>query len=404
MRLDAEHGKRWRPTLLLTGAILAFVFTAACTKSWVLAPDPGAGGAGGVGATGGTSLPAGSGGFSVPGGTGGFTGDHPGTGGRGSTCNTTTVGSDIPKTNLLFMVGRDASMSTRLGGNGNDTSRMAAVQSALKPLLEANQNAINFGYLGLPSLVACPSGMACCANNSQDGFMPPQAGAAFNITGMLTSCPAGSAPMTGCTSLNDARPVAQALQMLPDIFSGSSPYGDNQVILIIDGPPGCPTDDPTTKCSAERQAVATFHNNTSRMNDIYVIAIGDDAQNDSCLEQIAGASSADPFPVYDTSSLTNTLKGAMALPLAAACTVEVNPNPYGPGQLSLRLSDHNQDLQVPFIDANQHDGWSFLPGSGTRLRINGSYCDMLRASPTLKVSVKGGCPPCVASQPLSSCD
>jgi len=400
MRLDAEHGRRWRNSLLLAGVILASVFTAACTKSWVLAPDPGAGGAGGVGATGGTSLPAGSGGFTAPGGSGGFPGDHPGTGGKAATCTTTTVGSDIPKTNMLFLVGRDASMSMRLGGNGNDMSRMAAVQSALKTLLEANENAINFGYVGFPSLEDCPNGLVCCVNSSNDGYMPPQKGAAFNITGMLMSCPNGPASMMGCTSPNDARPVAQALQTANSILMGTTGDGDNQVVLIVDGPPGCPTDDPTTKCSAERQAVATLYNRNTKT---FVIAIGDDAQNDSCLKQIAGFSSTDPFPVYDSASLMNTLKGAMAVPLAAACTVEVNQNIYGPGQLSLRLSDHNQDLQIPFIDGHQPDGWSSLGSSYTRLRINGMYCDMLQKSPSLKVDVKGGCPPCLASQP-ASCD
>jgi len=391
MRLDAEHDKRWRHALFL--ACAATVVTAgACTKSWVLGPEPGAGGAG----AGGMALPSGSGGFTFPGGSGGFTADHGGTGGHTPTCTTMSVGFDIPKTNMALLVGRDTSMSMRLGGGGSgDSSRMAAVQSQLKSLITTNQYAINFGYLGFPSLVACPNGMACCANGTEDGYAPPQGGAALSIMNMLTSCLPGTS-MPGCTSLNDARPVAQALQAADGIFSSSSKNGDRVVLLIADGAPGCATDDPSTKCAAEKQAVATLYNDGIRT---YVIAIGDDAQNDSCLQQIAGAgSSTMPTAVSDTASLMTALTRAMALALSAACTVELTPGNYDPDLLSVRLGDHDQDHEIP---PDSHDGWTFA-GSFTRIKLNGASCMKLQTSPTLKVSVNYGCPPCSAQ--LNNCD
>src|SRR3954470_8350563 len=244
MRLDAEHDKWWRQALLLVVAVAAGS-GGACTKNWVLGPETGAGGAGG------TTLPTGSGGFTFPVGTGGFPGDHGGTGGGGAPCTTPSGGTDIPQSNVLFMVGRNASMATRLSGSG-DSSRMATVQSQLKTLIGMYQYGINFGYLGFPALAGCSSGIACCSNGTNDGYAPPQGGAAVAITGMLTSCSPGTST-TGCTSLNEARPVAQSLQAAEGAFSSSPKNGDSLVILIADGAPGCPTDDPATRCGAETQ-------------------------------------------------------------------------------------------------------------------------------------------------------
>lgn len=382
MRLDAEHDKRWRHRVLL-GVALGALAAGACTKTWVLGPDQGAGGAGG------TSQPVGSGGFTFPGGTGG---DHGDTGGHGAACKPSPVDWDIPKSSMVFLVGRDTAMSTPLGNGPNDPSRMTAVQTQLKNLITTNQYAINFGYLGFPSLVACPNGMACCLTGTEDGYSPPQGGAALSITTMLTSCLSG--PSTpGCTSLNGARPIAQALEAADGIFSSSPPSdGDRVVVLIVDGGPDCPGDNVASKCSAEKQAVATLYNHQVKT---YVIALGDDAQNDSCVQQIAGAgSSTYPSPVDDVPSLMSTLTRAMAPALTAACTLELTLGNYDPGLISVRFSDVDQDHEVPFDQNTQHSGWSFVPQTFSRIKINGSYCAWLQSSSSLRVKVGYGCAPC----------
>jgi len=386
MRLDAEHDRRWRHRVLL-GLALGALTAGACTKSWVLGPEQGAGGVGGA------SLPVGSGGFTVPSGTGGFTGDHGDTGGHGVACKTSPVTDwDIPKSSVMFLVGRDSSMSMQLGNGPNDPSRMTAVQTQLKNLITANQYAINFGYLGFPSLVACPNGMACCLTGTEDGYSPPQGGAALSIMTMLTSCVSGSSG-PGCTSLNDARPMAQALQAVDGIFSSSPPSdGVRSVVLIVDGGPDCPSANAPSKCSAEKQAVATL---SIHHVDTYVIALGDDAQNDTCVQQIATAgSSSYPSAVDDVPSLASTLTRAMAPALAAACTLELTPGDYDPGLLSIRFSDVDQDHEVPYDTNTQHSGWSFQPQTLSRIKINGSYCVWLQSSSSLRVKVGYGCPPC----------
>jgi len=393
MRLEAGHDKERRHRLVLCFVLLAGT-TGACTKTWMLGAQEGAGGGAG------NTLPAGSGGFWFPNGSGGFPGpggSHGDTGGHGAACTPSgRVTSDVPTSNMVFLVGRDASMSMKLNGSG-DSSRMSAIQSQLKSVIMPNQFAVRFGYQGFPSLVGCQNGMACCVTGTEDGNAPPQKGAAFSILPLLTSCPSGP-PTNGCTSPNDARPVAQALQTAEGLFGSSPKDGDRSVVLIVDGAPGCPGDDPGSKCTAEKQWVATLYNEGIRT---YVIEIGDAAQADTCLQQIAAAgSSTSPYAVDDVASLTMALSRVTAPALAAACTVELMPNGYDPTTLSVRLSDHDQDHEIPF-DYNGHEGWSFA-NSWTRIKINGSYCDSLKASQTLTPVVLGGCPPCLSQQ--GNCD
>src|SRR3569623_2836361 len=97
------------------------------SKTWVLGPDPGAGGQGacfGAGGAGGAPAAPGAGGVSGLGGRG-----DSGTGGShvGGSCRAVPVQSSPFTADMVFVVGRNASMSTAF----DNTIRMTAVQFAV---------------------------------------------------------------------------------------------------------------------------------------------------------------------------------------------------------------------------------------------------------------------------------
>jgi hypothetical protein len=330
-------------------------------------------GAGGLSAIGGSF---GSGGF----GSGGF-GGHFGSGdfgGRfgGFSCPNDGNGQTLTNltADLVFVVGRDLSMRTPFG----DSNRMEAVQTAISGVVAANPKAVRFGYVEFPSVASCSN--ACCPSAD---YTFPTLSPMNDLSDQLLRCDSGP-PQPGCVSAADSRPVAQALQTTENLFDHST-LNDKYVILLVDGSPGCPGE--TRACDAALQAASTL---SQIPVNLYVVAIGDEAQNNACLKSIAmfGPNAMAPYVVaLDPKSLDSSLDQLVSQMTAGSCTIELSSPPLNKSLISVVVNGS----EIP-NDPSMRDGWAWLGDNSRRIQIFGRRCADLRNS--RKAEVRSGCPPC----------
>lgn len=398
MRLHAERG---RTVILFLASVV--LLSGACAKTWVLDPDS-RGGPGGAGARGGgagtpSGGAAGGGGVGAAGGggqdvggsrsEGGSTGSGGffGMGGRGSFCaNAGHVAYDIPTTDMVFLVGRDVSMSSKFG----DETRMSATQAGLQTVIAPNETAVNFGYQDFPSLNgACSGGTSCCA--SQDFPVYPGALRSGAIDHALHQCGQGP-PGNACVAQADSRPVAQALAAASSLFNSPPDIlNDRDVVLMVDGPPGCVGEDPSNACLSALMAVSML---SSASIKTYVIGVGDAAQDEPCLQQIAlmGGTSTPLFNTSDPTSLSKALGQIVTSATESSCTIRLHEK-VDPSLISVLLQGH----EIPY-DPSRRDGWSYVAGSSAQIQVYGSSCrdlqGALSAHPGTVLMILSGCPPC----------
>jgi hypothetical protein len=316
------------------------------------APDGGAGGLGGnlgQGGRGGNGLPVG------------------GSNGK-SACNN-GIGFNIHKADVLFSVGRNSSMFSNFGLLGQ--TRMSVVEQTLRDLVMANDNAINFGYQEFPSATSC--GNACCVNNDIQYVPSPTA-----IDSALHQCD-GATSTTGCVSASDSRPVANALNNAIRIF-GPDDGGERDVVLIVDGPPGCGSDTSNPSCTFERDHAGQLIKNAVRT---HVIAVGPDAMTSSCLAQIAGQAGTGPappqtsvYPAADPTQLKMSLQQIIEQAATAYCFFNLDSAPAQPNQVEI------------FIPGARVDDWSFVSGSRNQvIQVHGAACAIVQAVPNPKQNI-----------------
>jgi len=362
-------------TVAVLGAA-ALASSDGCTRSWDLGGNPTDGPVTSDGSSDGQT----GGGF----GTGGRPGmGGPGGGGRpGSGCNMDRVPADLHVADVLISVGRDASMSSRFG----DTTRMSAVQSAVHQLITTNQKAVNWGYQDVPALTGCADAACCCVAPSPINPTPFSFAAADQAA---QKCPGGI-----CTSQGDSRPIAEALSGALSLFNSLSRQGemtDRYVVLIVDGTPGCVGADAGQACSSAVQATSMLARSSVQT---YVVALGDDATKDPCLQMIAIMGGLQPyiFQVSDQSAdpnlLPKTLSLILSLITAPSCTIDLQSPPTDPTKISLYLGG----TQIPYDPSNM-DGWSFAQQSRVQIKVYGSSCRMVQTHPA-DIVVDLGCTPC----------
>ena len=363
--------------------LLAGILAGACTRTWVVPGDP---------EDGGPPMDANSAGSSGRGGAFGFggRGGSNGTGGQlGPGCSPTQVdlGVEILTTDLMFVVGRTMSMGTKVG----DTTRMAAVQSAVRNLVQMNQYAVNFGYAEFPGIGACSN--ACCLPSNT---VPTQSKSWPSIEMATRPCDFG----TACLAQNDARPIAQTLMAVAGAWNTNPPH-DPRVVLIVDGPPGCPFDDPSATCQPALDAVMMLNRSQEAYSaETYVVALGQDAQNDSCLQKMAlRGAQIDPIEVSEsgqdfTSSLLAAIAPIVGDAAATSCTIELKSKPPRPDLVSVTIMGR----EVPF-DSSGRTGWNYQKGSNTRIQLHGSSCQDLQRVRQTEVVAKYGCAPCGEASP-----
>ena len=390
MRLDAERGRA--VILCIASAAIALAGGGGCVRSWMLGPDsggagggigpggaagPGGGAAAGSQGVGGQDAAGGRGGGGFPGSGGLF-----GSGGHNFSCpNPTRVPYDIPTTEMIFLVGRDASMATKFG----DGTRMSATQAAVQAIVASNETAINFGYQDFPSLTGtCSNGDMCCPSN--DFPVYPGALTAAAIDHALHQCGLGP-PVNACVAQTDSRPVAQALTAAATLFNAQPDVmNDREIVLVVDGPPGCVGQDSSSACLSALMAISTLNNAAVKT---YVIGVGETAVDEACLLQIAlaGQTSVPLFDAGDQVSLSKALTQIVTAATDSSCTIKLHSK-VDPTLISVLL----QGREIPF-DSSGRDGWSFVAGSSVRIQVHGLACRALQSARSDEV-VWSGCPPC----------
>ena len=382
MRLDAHHG-RVRAVLVLGLTFTLAASVAGCSKTWVLDSTPGAGG----------MAASGSGGAAATSGTGG----NPGFGGHGdqgagghASCSSISWQYSSPPAELVFVVGRNASMSSKF----SDTTRMTAVQMDVHSIVASNPT-VAFGYQDFPSFTGCPTGGTCCS--STDDGVTPAIGAMSNIDQMLYHPCDSSGVGMGCVAATDSRAVSQTLAAL-DVFTSNDSTNDRYIVLITDGPPGCPTEDPGKACGAAQSQVSGLM--THGGIKTYVVGIGDDAQGDSCLQQLATqGGTGTPYTALDSGALMRALS-QIANVAAVTCTIDIKVPP-DKGLIQVQV----QGKEIHYDQTGNTGGWSYDPvpfGNATdRIELSGSACLYLQNSRSAQLAVWSGCPPCTV--PSSTC-
>jgi hypothetical protein len=395
----------------------------ACTRSWELSSasggaaggpadagtgsggstgsgSGGGGGGGTSGGEGGRTAGAGAGGWFVwpgsggrgHGGEGGLAGLNGqaggvgfpnGSGGRsGWTCPTPPSGS-INVADVLFLVARNQSMGSAFGG---DSSRIAAVTKAIQFLVEsAFPYAVRYAYADYPSRLGCNTGGNSCCVSSDYWFNIGNL--TFKSDGML-SCDA-SPQNNSCVVTTDGRPVAEALMRVSQWLSSSTSATNNRyAILIADGAPGCPGE--ADACNDAIAAITNIAQPPTRLNQLAVVALGEEASKSMCLRSMAqeGGYFDLPLPATptDASSLRAILTQIVTKAASDYCIIKLN-DPADP--TSVKISAWGGDIKR---DPSRKNGWEFTPGDQfQRIQVYGDFCGKLQAAPRSEITISYSC-------------
>jgi hypothetical protein len=300
----------------------------------------GAAGRGGLGAFGGTAFPFGTGG--------------------GSGCFPTEKHFDNHTANVMFVVGRDSDMSTKFG----DSSRMNAVRDTLLQTVSDNQRIVGFGYQDFPMLAGCSGQTQCCSPNSfsfpyQWTSSNPSQAPLLKFMTEFGPC-AGVGPGDSCfATTTDARPAFAALSNVRGNLLSQPPLF---VVLLLDGPPSCPSETAAKSCTDAQGELSKLTNTLGAV--VSVIAIGQDAIDDPCLKGMSAQPAADP------KALSQVLTNIASEAASNWCTLEFDERP-------------SDDLQIwvsgdRMIRRDPIDGWAFTSPTSKRIRVNGASCKMVQ--------------------------
>jgi len=285
-------------------------------------------------------------------------------------------------TDLIFIVGRTMSMGTKIG----DTTRISAVQSALRNLIQPNQNAVNFGYAEFPGIGPnCAN--ACCVWSNP---VPTQPNNWPVIDDAIRQCDFGQS----CLAQNDARPIAQTLMTVPNAW-GTNPHNPT-VVMIVDGPPGCPFEDPSQTCQPALDAVSMLRG--LFQSKLYVAALGQEAQTNQCLKNMVGRGgnpTTGLIPIPEgfqdpVAALTLAIQPIVMDAAKTSCTIDLRSKPPHTDLVSLWIGP----TEVPF-DSSGMNGWNFEATSSVGIQVStGYWCQKLRNAKRADVTAKFNCAPC----------
>jgi len=191
---------------------------------------------------------------------------------------------------------------------------------------------------------------------------------------------------TSCLSMTDGHPIAPTLMRTAPLFTSSDAnlHDSRYVVLMTDGPPGC-GEDATEACNTAVTAVS----NLAKSAVVPVVALGDEAANNSCLKSMAmqGGYFVVPPPVTakDTKSLTASLIQIVAKAASQYCTIKLSAPRVDPGQeVVIWAFGH----WITPHDSN--NGWEFWPADQSQwIQVYGDACRMiLQGTPRERIDVE----------------
>jgi hypothetical protein len=394
---------RARRASSLTRALLplAFVALGACRQTVILDPAAGLDGGAGAGAPlvdaadgrDGASGSGGAGGSGGSGGNAGFGGFGGRDGGRSDSgvCfggPLQPIGFTLRAPDLVLAVDRSAPMQTWFGSG----TRLQVIQQAVLELILKYQVAVRFGYAEFPGAGGmCNNGLGCCAGD----VTAPTSMSLAAIQHVINDCDNGNG--NGCVL--GQRPLADALTKIEKAYSYLNVSARSRyAIVLTGGDPTCGGGSATgpdggnvsSACDAAAKAVTDL----SREQEVStaVVGVGDEAMGSACLDKLAlngGLGSVGKSPVYrlaltpnDLSQALNTLVRTMA---EEACHIDVRSPVSDPSRVQLYIG--NATVPVDGVD-----GWSFDPGTTTKLTVHGSWCDKLIQQSRNGIELLSGCP------------
>jgi hypothetical protein len=274
---------------------------------------------------------------------------------------------------VVISLSRSASMQQKLGTS--TTTRLAAVQAALRKTIEYYQPGIRFGYQEFPVSASECGGTACCAGAP---YLP--ADDILRVMNKLWSCqgqlicptPAAEAPaqtaLRRCVSFyND--PAAQ----------GMTAARPRYVLLITDSDPSCAMAVPAGGDLCEDALTQTSKLMNEDVKTI-VFGVSDKVKASACLDRLAAAGGlprmATPrhYVAADATQILKQLDGIFSELSKDACRFVLSVPLADPD----RLHVHFNHFPLRRDTTNLDGGWEYEQGSTVVFRIYGRACDQLR--------------------------
>jgi hypothetical protein len=267
---------------------------------------------------------------------------------------------------VVVALDRSTSMSDPFP-TGGPLTKLEAVRQALLAAAEHYQYAIYFSYLGFPGMATSSCFTECCSSmltsfpgNIGDG------GFSLFHDAVLSGC---NDPKGNCVQ-GPQRPTAEALMSCQQFFSNPiapvSPYGNNYVLLVTDGYPGCSnSSDP---CYDAQPPIRGL---TGLGVDVRVIGVGPPASDaDACLGRLANTASG-PYKRVGPNDL-DTFDMILGDIATQACTLEVHGTSMSPPPdlMHIQVSQTNGTM----VPRDSTEGWT-VDGNNQRIFLHGTACD-----------------------------
>jgi hypothetical protein len=287
---------------------------------------------------------------------------------------------------LILLLDRSQGMQEGLAGGPPYTTRESAAQFLLSQAASNYQASIALGFESFPldpSDPTCESN-TCCAGEvsvspSSNNGQPMQS--AINCTGM-----GGGGPSTGlCPSYIQDSPWHLALGQVRDAIRKAKYDYPRRYLLLVTASeePSCFADTRTSDaCEYAKSVVNDLGNSLDTR--LYVISVGYQPDQGSCLSRIGQTSSSVPLlpgtqqSVYvaaDFNELNNDVAQVFDAIAQRSCTV--TSSQVAPGGANMEVVVGKKGKRIPQIDqadATVKSGWYFSAPNNTSITFAGEAC------------------------------
>ncbi len=324
-----------------------------------------------------------------------------------SACMTTTADAQRRAANILLVLDRSGSMTTRTG-NSSGPSRWEAATAGIRALLQRLDDETQVGLTLFPA----PRGSTDNASTYATPVVPVAAlrTSRAAILSALSSGPSGNTPMT--CAMDGSRQYYQR-------FTGE---GSRNIILITDGQPtnectGQPALPPCNLLPPDLACIERFERGRQTAVQVQVamaraltpsvrtFVAGTPEASDAFLSDLAfQGGSARTTTCRNTNTCHYSLReGSFEADIAAAledirgrtltCEFAVNADPsrVDPQRVNVTVRASMSAERTLPRDVDHRDGWDYSDGMRSII-LYGPACDTVRTDPQVRVQILFGCP------------
>jgi hypothetical protein len=305
---------------------------------------------------------------------GGGNGGTGGNGGNGFCASPQMVNFMPAAADVIIALDRSTGMSTTQFGSS--PSRLSAAEAALENAVQIYQNFVRFGFVTFPGDAASCTGSDpdCCAGN----FLDPTVNGSSVFNMSVTSCDTIGA---SCAQGTD-RALGDALGQAKFFYKNDPDPVARYVLVLTDGPPGCPAA-PSLGCPSDATSAVSALLNQAQAKTMFIQLTGTNGDLDPCLKYLW--SLAGNGGVLPSATNPDALSHQLELILGPIARIScfINLGLQAPAdQLQLLLDN------VGRVPNDQNNGWSYQNGSQSSIVLNGMYCTaFIQSGPTsLKIN------------------